>query len=159
MRGGGSARLDGKGDGHGKGRTARRERRTGRSPTCSRASASSEPTQFGRIFRPDEAWLAKAAPEPILEPDLPIVDTHHHLWDMRGLPLLCSTNCWPTSRTGHNVVATVFKECHSMYRAHGPAEMRPVGETEFVAGIAAMSDSGALRPDAGRAPASWAMPT
>jgi predicted TIM-barrel fold metal-dependent hydrolase len=29
-----------------------------------------------------------------------------------------------------------------MYRAHGPKEMRPVGETEFVAGVAAMSASG-----------------
>ena len=37
------------------------------------------PTQFGRIHPPDEAWLARAPREPILEPDLPIVDTHHHL--------------------------------------------------------------------------------
>src|SRR5204863_814779 len=44
--------------------------------------------------------------------------------------------------TGHNVVATVFLECRSMYRAGGPPEFRPVGETEFVAGIGAMSDSG-----------------
>ena len=36
--------------------------------------------QFGRIYPPDEPWLATAAPEPILEPDLPIVDPHHHLW-------------------------------------------------------------------------------
>ncbi len=49
-------------------------------------------------------------------------------------------------RTGHNTVATVFMECHSMYRAHGPEEMRPVGETEFVAGVAAMSDSGKYGP-------------
>src|SRR5207245_495695 len=46
----------------------------------------------------------------------------------------------------HNVVATVFLECHAMYRAGGPAEMRPVGETEFVAGIAAMSESGQYGP-------------
>ena len=44
--------------------------------------------------------------------------------------------------TGHNIVASVFLQCHSMYRATGPVEMRPVGETEFVVGIAAMSDSG-----------------
>jgi hypothetical protein len=31
--------------------------------------------------------------------------------------------------TGHNVVATVFEECRSMYRAHGPEEMKPVGES------------------------------
>ena len=46
--------------------------------------------------------------------------------------------------TGHNVVATVFLECHSMYRADGPPELRSLGETEFVAGIAAMSDSRAI---------------
>ena len=44
--------------------------------------------------------------------------------------------------SGHNIVATVFEECRSMYRADGPVEMRPVGEVEFVAGIAAMSASG-----------------
>src|SRR6185312_8006461 len=44
--------------------------------------------------------------------------------------------------TGHNIIGSVFLQCHSMYRATGPREMRPVGETEFVAGIAAMSDSG-----------------
>ena len=44
--------------------------------------------------------------------------------------------------TGHNIVGSVFLQCHSMYRAGGPVPMRPVGETEFVAGIAAMSDSG-----------------
>src|SRR5499433_4346645 len=99
------------------------------------------PTRYGRIRPPDEAWLARAPREPILEPELPIVDTHHHLWerpDHRYLlhELLADLN------TGHKVVATVFLECHSMYRAAGPAEMRPVGETEFVAGIAAMSESG-----------------
>lgn len=101
----------------------------------------SKPTPFGRIFPPDAAWLAKAAPEPVIEPDLAIVDTHHHLWDLPGnrylLPELLDD-----LRSGHNVVATVFNECHAMYRAEGPVEMRPVGEVEFVNGIAAMSASG-----------------
>ena len=71
--------------------------------------------------------------------------SHHHLWDRGGwvylLPeLLADLN------TGHNIVATVFEECRSMYRADGPVEMRPVGETEFVAGIAAMSASGGYGP-------------
>jgi hypothetical protein len=44
--------------------------------------------------------------------------------------------------SGHNVVATVFAECHSMYRKDGPAEQRSMGETEFVCGQAAMSASG-----------------
>jgi L-fuconolactonase len=48
--------------------------------------------------------------------------------------------------SGHNIVATVFEECRSMYRAGGPAELRPVGEIEFVSGIAAMSASGNYGP-------------
>ena len=100
-----------------------------------------EPARYGRIFKPDDAWLAKAPREPVLEPELAIVDTHHHLWDFPGYrylldELLIDIGC------GHNVVATVFEECRSMYRAHGPEEMKPVGEVEFVAGVAAMSASG-----------------
>jgi L-fuconolactonase len=107
---------------------------------------SVQPGRFGHIVRPDDAWLAKQEKEPILEPELPIIDTHHHLWQ-RGtdwpyfLPeLLADLN------TGHNIVATVFEECRSMYRASGPEEMKPVGEVEFVAGIAAMSATGNYGP-------------
>ena len=88
------------------------------------------------------AWLAMRPPERALEPELPIIDPHHHLWDtpQRGsyfLPeLLADTG------GGHNIVSTVFLECQSMFRAGGPEEMRPVGEVEFVNGIAAMSASG-----------------
>jgi L-fuconolactonase len=103
------------------------------------------PTRFGRITAPNEVWLAKQAPEPILDPDVPIIDTHHHLWDRPDHRYLLD-ELLADLRTGHNVVATVFVECHAMYRAGGPAEMRPVGETEFVTGIAAMSDSGLYGP-------------
>jgi L-fuconolactonase len=99
--------------------------------------------------------------EPVLDPDLPIVDPHHHLWDrpaslLAALPppahpfdklirlsprylldeLLADIGC------GHNVRATVFIQCGAMYRADGPPALRPVGETEFVNGVAAMSASG-----------------
>ena len=103
------------------------------------------PTQFGRIHAPDEAWLATQPPEPILEPELPIIDTHHHLWDRDGHRYLLH-ELLADVRTGHNVVATVFIECDAMYRATGPEEMRPVGQTEFVAGQAAMSESGMYGP-------------
>src|SRR5215472_11280503 len=52
---------------------------------------------------------------------------------------------------GHNVRATVFIETRTMYRPDGPAELRPVGEVEFVQGLAAASASGLYGP--GRAAA------
>ena len=103
----------------------------------------------GLIFRNDadlKAWLAKRPTEAALEPELPIIDPHHHFWDAphRGryfLPELLAD-----IGGGHNIVATVFLECQAMYRKHGPAEMAPVGEVEFVNGIAAMSASGGYGP-------------
>ena len=94
-------------------------------------------------------WLALTQ-EPTLEPQIPICDPHHHLWDFRPerIPyqryllheLMADVNC------GHNVRSTVFIEARSMYRADGPAEMRPVGEVEFVQGLAAASASGLYGP-------------
>ena len=91
-------------------------------------------------------WLALTS-EPTLEPELPICDPHHHFWDRRleRVPyqrylldeLAADIYC------GHNVRSTVFIECRSMYRADATAEMRPVGEVEFVQGMAAASASGA----------------
>jgi predicted TIM-barrel fold metal-dependent hydrolase len=83
---------------------------------------------------PDLAWLAKLR-EDIIDPDLPIVDPHHHLWDRPNGKyyldeLLADLNA------GHNVVATVFLQCFWAYRTTGPEELRPVGETEFVASVA-----------------------
>jgi predicted TIM-barrel fold metal-dependent hydrolase len=83
--------------------------------------------------------------EEILEPDLPICDPHHHLWDFPGnrylLPELLAD-----LQSGHNVRGTVFVECTSFYRASGPEELRMVGETEFVNGVAAMAASGRYGP-------------
>ncbi|MEH6527560.1 MAG: amidohydrolase family protein [Sneathiella sp.] len=89
-------------------------------------------------------WL-KRTTEKVLDPKLPICDAHHHLWDFRTErvaqrylldEILLDVNC------GHNIVSTVFIECGSMYRSTGSEQMKPVGETEFVNGIAAMSASG-----------------
>ena len=87
-----------------------------------------------------EAWLNQTQ-EAVLEPNLPIIDPHHHLWDHPGSRYLLDEILADTN-SGHRVLATVFVECASMYRADGPEAMKPVGETEFVNGIAAMSASG-----------------
>ena len=94
-------------------------------------------------------WL-ELTTEPVLEPEIPICDPHHHFWDFR------------TERVPHqryllheladdinsvtNVRSTVFVEARSMYRASGPEEMRPVGEVEFVQGLAAASATGLYGP-------------
>jgi predicted TIM-barrel fold metal-dependent hydrolase len=93
-----------------------------------------------------KAWLATRPTEATLEPDLPIIDPHHHFWDtpQRGRYLL--PELLADMGSGHNVVATVFLECQAMYRQHGPTEMAPIGEVEFVNGIAAMSASGHYGP-------------
>ena len=74
-----------------------------------------------------QAWLARRPPETALEPALPIIDPHHHLWDtpVRGLYFL--PELLADIGGGHNIVSTVFLECQSMFRADGPEEMRPVG--------------------------------
>ena len=87
-----------------------------------------------------EDWLDRHK-EPALEPELPIVDPHHHLWVRPGWRYMLDDFLADT-RTGHNIVATVFIEASSMYRDSGPIEMRPVGETEFVNGMAAVCASG-----------------
>ena len=96
--------------------------------------------------------------ETILEPDLPIIDPHHHLWDrspvaaasteppkhgfaqiLDKVPLYLANELMADLTCGHNVLTTVYMECGSMYRADGPEALKPVGETEFVAAVAAKS--------------------
>ncbi len=89
-------------------------------------------------------WLEQVREE-VLLPDLPICDPHHHLWDHPGSRYLLD-ELLADIGSGHNVVSTVFVECASMYRADGPVAMAPVGETEFVQGIAAMAASGQYGP-------------
>jgi predicted TIM-barrel fold metal-dependent hydrolase len=100
---------------------------------------------IGTVVTPDEAWLARQPVEPILEPDLPIVDPHHHLWQRRGHRYLLDELLADTG-SGHRVMATVFVDCVAYYRADGPAELRPIGETEFANGVAAMAASGLYGP-------------
>ncbi len=83
--------------------------------------------------RPD--WLEQVS-EDVLEPDMPIFDPHHHLWEHRGLTRYTMDELRADTNDGHNVVGTVFVECTWGYRSVGPPELRSVGETEYVAGVA-----------------------
>jgi predicted TIM-barrel fold metal-dependent hydrolase len=87
---------------------------------------------------PNSEWLGKLTEE-ILEPDLPVVDPHHHLWDHPGSRYLLD-ELLADVNSGHNIVATVFIQCGSGYRTSGPEEMRPIGESEFVRAIAEEGD-------------------
>lgn len=99
--------------------------------------------------------------EEILEPERPIIDPHHHLWDRSRLELrngpfadhgftdilrqrarYLLDEFQADIDSGHDIRASVFIECRSMYRSCGPKALRCVGETEFVNGVAAMAASG-----------------
>lgn len=85
-------------------------------------------------------WLAKVKEE-ALEPELPIIDPHHHLWDHPGSRYELDEIVADLAQ-GHNIRQTVFVECKAMYRDGGPEALKPLGETEYVNGIAAKSASG-----------------
>ncbi len=100
-----------------------------------------------------EEWLAHEDPEELLDPELPIVDPHHHLWDLRKITFqphkdflqkvyLTEEFANEIQRSGHKITHTVFAQCAAFYRKEGPEELKAVGEVEFANGIAAMSASG-----------------
>ena len=108
-----------------------------------------------------DEWLSLLTEE-ALDPDLPIIDCHHHLWDTPGagrpgsappreptpdgLPPL-SQVVWGGARgqgskrymaedfladvkaSGHNIVATVYAQCHHFYDMDAPPGFDVVGET------------------------------
>jgi predicted TIM-barrel fold metal-dependent hydrolase len=103
-------------------------------------------TKSGLYADPRQDWLAQRQEE-IIDPKRPIIDPHHHLWDRGGQRYLIE-DITADIATGHNIVATVYVEARSMYRAGGPEGFRPVGEVEFANGAAAMSASGGYGPAA-----------
>lgn len=93
-------------------------------------------------------WLQRVR-EPALEPELPICDPHHHLWTHREgavAPTYLLDEFVEDLSTGHNIVSSVFIECGAMFRPDGPDELRPLGETEAVAAMAAKSEAGGYGP-------------
>jgi predicted TIM-barrel fold metal-dependent hydrolase len=103
-------------------------------------------TKSGLYADPRQDWLAQYT-EQVIDPARPIVDPHHHLWDRGGQRYLIEEITGDIA-SGHNIIATVYVEARSMYRAKGPEAFRPVGEIEFVNGAAAMSASGGYGPAA-----------
>ena len=101
--------------------------------------------------------------EAIIEPGLPIIDPHHHLWDwslvprrapdghafseiLARYPRYLFDELRADAASGHNIIGTVYMECGAFYRADASPEMAPVGEVEFVNGVAAMAASGVYGP-------------
>ena len=85
-------------------------------------------------------WLARQTPETVLDPELPIIDPHHHLW---RVPSPWGTydleDLWEDTGSGHNVEQTVFIDARSGYRQDGPEHLKPIGESAFIATVAEQS--------------------
>jgi predicted TIM-barrel fold metal-dependent hydrolase len=110
------------------------------------ATSTAPATNSGLYADPRQDWLALRTEE-IIDPTRPIVDPHHHLWDRGGQRYLME-EIVDDIASGHNIIATVYVEARSMYRATGPEAFRPAGEVEFANGAAAMSASGGYGPAA-----------
>lgn len=79
--------------------------------------------------------------EAILDPEIPIIDAHHHLFD-RPTSRYMLDDYLADVRAGHNVVASVYVETQAFVRVDGPEVLRPIGEVEFANGVGAMCASG-----------------
>ncbi|GAC1348094.1 MAG: amidohydrolase family protein [Acetobacteraceae bacterium] len=87
-------------------------------------------------------WLAMVQ-EPVIEPDLPIIDPHHHLWHDRPSGRYMVEDLAADLASGHKVVGTVFLQCGWRHRQGGPEALRPAGETEAVNAAAVLFATGA----------------
>ncbi|MCO1367032.1 amidohydrolase family protein [Burkholderia multivorans] len=95
-----------------------------------------------RTFNPSlHRQLLVGRDEPILDPDLPIIDAHHHLYD-RPPNRYMLDDYLADARAGHRIVASVYLETQAFARQTGPTLMRPIGEIEFANGIGAICASG-----------------
>ena len=102
-------------------------------------SSFCETSAMSNLAPGSDAWLDQVQEE-IVEPDLPVVDPHHHLWHRPGNTYVLD-NLWQDTGSGHKVEKTVFVECRSAYREDGPDHLKPLGETEFVVEQAKLSDA------------------
>jgi len=89
----------------------------------------------------DTNWLNQVN-EAAIEPQRRIIDPHHHLWRRNDIGNYALDELWADTGSGHNIEKTVFIECGASYRSDGPEHLHCIGETEFVAQIAAASAKG-----------------
>ena len=79
-----------------------------------------------------QEWLDQVV-EDIIEPELPILDPHHHMWPQgQGLPYT-RDDLHRDADAGHNIVKTIFMECGSAYNRDAPEHLRSLGETAYIA--------------------------
>jgi predicted TIM-barrel fold metal-dependent hydrolase len=112
----------------------------------------SEASGFGAYHKDQvahEQWLAKALPEETLEPDLPCIDAHHHIWDFNAnrphvARFMMEEIAKDIAQSGHNITHTCYMQSSSAgwKRSSGPEELRVAGESEFAQGIAVQAESG-----------------
>ena len=101
-------------------------------------SESDDPTGSSTVDSGSQAWLDSVF-EDVIDPDVPIIDTHHHLWPEGGRFAYGLSDLEADLNCGHNIIDSVFVECRASYDGEAPLHLAPVGETEFVAGEAARS--------------------
>ncbi|MCP5472370.1 MAG: amidohydrolase family protein [Sinobacteraceae bacterium] len=97
------------------------------------AQAQAQPRRYSQMLAGRD--------EPILDPDIPIIDTHHHLLDRPDVRYMIE-DYLADANSGHRVIASVYVETMAFAWTHGPEALRPIGEIEFANGIGAMCDSG-----------------
>src|ERR1700722_4327961 len=115
----------------------------GRGPSMA-ATPTSPSSPFAAV-RP--GWLALHV-EPMLEPELAIVDCQHHPWNRPECPYGLGA-LLADMQSGHRLEASVFVECRSHYRSEGDRSLRSLGETEYVADVSGKGARECLKPAAG----------
>jgi L-fuconolactonase len=80
-----------------------------------------------------QEWLNQLIEDPIL-PNIPIIDPHHHLWDVGFGRYYIEELLEDINSSGHNIVSTVYIMSSSntkIYSKDGLEEFKPLTEIEF----------------------------
>lgn len=103
-----------------------------------------ESTYRGSVHRGTSAlhaWHALKTNEPAIEPLLPIIDAHHHLYDnVSDLHHYRLEELHRDFGGGHNIAATVYVEGYgSGWYSDGPEHLKSVGEIKMIVDASRMS--------------------